>query len=383
MNKKNPTSFISKFMKLIITYTLPIIVILYLIVTLITSSGLKEYFISPVIHSFLKAAPEEAALFIMAQEMTTLRVHYSDKVTKQFDWMEIATNVDVGDIRSLLGREIPGLERFHTEIAIAGQGTDLSTLPMESPPPTEEQLQNQGVNQSQLDLAKEENPPEKIEEVSEKSVFIYHSHSWEAFKPLIKSNHPQDASSTNEKVNVIAVGTKLKKELESRGIGVKHDKTNVAKGLKSKKLSYSHSYDYSRDLVQEALAQNDDLAYLIDIHRDSQPRSVTTKTINGKDYARLFFVVGKENENFGENLKIAKEINAALEQSYPGISRGVFVKTKLEGNGVYNQDLTKRAMLLEFGGVENNLNELYNSVEAFAEVFSNYYRGDVEKVNAS
>ncbi|UOQ94029.1 stage II sporulation protein P [Halobacillus shinanisalinarum] len=382
MHKQRPTSFISKSMRLIIKYTLPMIVILYLIVTLITSTGLKEYFVSPFIYSISKAAPEEAALFIMAQEMTPLRVHYSDKVTKQFDWMEMATNVDVGDIRSLLGREIPGLERYHTEIAIAGKGTDLSTLPVESLPPTEEQLQNQEVNQSQLDLAEEEGTPQKNEEISKKSVYIYQSHSWEAYKPLIKSEHP-NASSTNEKVNVIAVGTKLKEELEGRGIGVKHDKTNVTKGLKERNLDYTHSYEFSRGLVQEALAQNDNLSYLIDIHRDSQPRSITTTTINGKDYARLFFIVGKENEKFEQNLEVAKEINAALEQKYPGISRGVFVKTKLEGNGVYNQDLTNRAMLLEFGGVENNLNELYNSIEAFAEVFSTYYRGDAEKVNAN
>ncbi len=377
MHKKR----VPKSIRLIIKYTLPMIVILHLIVTLITSTGLKEYFVSPFIYSISKAAPEETALFIMAQEMTPLRVNYSDKVTKQFDWMEV-TNVDVGDIRSLFGREIPGLERYHTEIAIAGQGTDLSTLPIESPPPTEEQLQNQEVNQSQLELTEEEDPPPK-KEITKNSVYIYQSHSWEAFKPLIKSDLPQDASSTNEKVNVIAVGTKLKKELESRGIGVKHNKTNVTKGLKEKNWDYTQSYDFSRGLVQKALAQNENVSYLIDIHRDSQPRSITTTTINGKDYARLFFVVGKASGKFGRNLEVAKEINAALEQKYPGISRGVFVKSKLEGNGVYNQDLTNRAMLLEFGGVENNLNELYNSIEAFAEIFSTYYRGDAEKVNAN
>ena len=62
-----------------------------------------------------------------------------------------------------------------------------------------------------------------------------------------------------------------------------------------------------------------------------------------------------------------------MEEKYPGISRGVFIKGKNEGNGVYNQDLTNKSMLLEFGGVGNNMEELNRSIEAFAEVFSEYY----------
>ena len=102
--------------------------------------------------------------------------------------------------------------------------------------------------------------------------------------------------------------------------------------------------------------------------------------INGKPYARLFFVVGKENANYDKNLSLAKELNHKLEEKYPGISRGVFVKTKDDGNGVYNQDLSSKSMLLEFGGVENTKEELDNAIKAFAEVFSEYYL-DAEQVN--
>ena len=47
--------------------------------------------------------------------------------------------------------------------------------------------------------------------------------------------------------------------------------------------------------------------------------------------------------------------------------------SKSEGNGVYNQDVSNKAMLIEIGGVDNDLNELYRSVDAFTEVFSEYY----------
>ncbi|TGB01078.1 stage II sporulation protein P [Halobacillus salinus] len=353
----------------------------FLVVSMLTSGEVKKHIYSPTLQSISTILPENVYLLLMQQEIRSLRALSSEDKVKM-DWMEIATNVKVGDFRSLLGREIPGLERYHTEIIIAGEGTDISNLPRESPPPSEGQLRDHEIVQEELDKAHEENPHKETEDVEDKVVYIYHSHSWEAFKPLIKSNDSTDASSTNEEVNVIAVGEKLMNELESRGIGVSHNQLDVTKGLKEKDWNYTHSYEYSRELVQEAIAQNDKLTYLIDIHRDSQPGEVTTKTINGTNYARLFFVVGKENKNYEKNLEIATKLHNDLERSYPGLSRGVFVKTKAEGNGVYNQDLTERALLLEFGGVDNNMTELYNSVDAFAEVFESYYRGDAEKVNA-
>ena len=37
------------------------------------------------------------------------------------------------------------------------------------------------------------------------------------------------------------------------------------------------------------------------------------------------------------------------------LSRGVFGKDKTQGNGIYNQDLSKGALLVEFGGVDNHM----------------------------
>nr|WP_255437523.1 stage II sporulation protein P [Thalassobacillus sp. CUG 92003] len=298
--------------------------------------------------------------------------------------MQLATNIKLGDFRTLLGREIPGLGTYHSEIIVAGEGTNITTIPIESPPPTDDQLENQTVEQDEIDKAKEEKPLKDTKNVSEKSVYIYHTHSWEAFEPLLKgSNNSPHTSSTNPSVNVIAVGKKLKNELESRGIGVKHNQSNVREGMNAKGMEPYESYVYSRGLVKEALAQNENMSYLIDIHRDSQPAEITTKKIDGKNYARIFFVVGKAHKNYEKSLEIANELHHELEKKYPGISRGIYVKTKAEGNGIYNQDLSDRALLLEFGGVDNNLTELYNSVEAFAEVFDGYYRSDAKKVNTN
>lgn len=71
-----------------------------------------------------------------------------------------------------------------------------------------------------------------------------------------------------------------------------------------------------------------------------------------------------------------------MEKKYPGLSTGVFSKGSPGDNGVYNQDLTDRALLLEFGGVDNNLEELQRAANAAADVFSEMY-WDAEKVNAA
>ncbi|RBP91345.1 stage II sporulation protein P [Cytobacillus firmus] len=292
---------------------------------------------------------------------------------------KLATNTQPKDIRTFLGRELPGFSIFDTGIAVAGEGTDFTNLPMESAPPLEVLLKEKelAMNDGQNEESKAPpNIPDK------KGVLIYHSHSWESFAPLLKDVKDTDeAVSPNEQVNVIAVGKKLSEELARKGIGAEHDKTNIAAELKKKGWNWENSYAMSRETVQSAMTENKDVKFLIDIHRDSLPRGKTTAVIGQEPYARLFFVVGKEHKNYEQNLKVATELHKALEAKYKGISRGVFVKGKSEGNGIYNQDLSERALLLEFGGVENNLEELNNSIKAFADVFSDYY-WKAEPVNA-
>jgi stage II sporulation protein P len=284
--------------------------------------------------------------------------------------LKLAANIQPKDVRTFLGRELPGFAIFDTEIVVAGEGTDFTNLPVESAPPLEVLLKEREVATEKL-LEEEETPPALT---GERTVLIYHSHSWESFMPFLKGvTNSDDAVSSNEKVNVIAVGKKLAGELNKRGIGTIHDTTDMTKELAKRDWPYDHSYQLSRGIVQQAMAANNDLHFLIDVHRDTGDKDTTTKTINEKSYARVFFIVGKEHANFEENLKIATDLHQKIEAKYPGISRGVFKKGKSEGNGIYNQDLSERAILVEFGGVANDLTELTNTVEAFADIFSEYY----------
>ncbi|WP_350457417.1 stage II sporulation protein P [Cytobacillus firmus] len=348
---------------------------------------LKERLNSSVITATSEKVHANFFLSLMSTEIGPLKSTIKEEETPSISRTAFLTftNIWPEDIRTFLGREIPAFSAFNTEIAIAGLGTDLTTLPMESAPPLEMLLKEKEL--AEKDQASPNTPQDKgsspVPNTGKDVAFIYHSHSWEAFLPLLSGKKSaNEAVSLNESKNIIAVGKKLKVELMKRGIGASHSTSNVTEELKKKHWNYNHSYALSRETVIEAMAQKSSISYLIDIHRDSQPKNLTTTTINGEPFARLFFIVGKENRNFERNLALAKELNKKLEEEFPGISRGVFIKTKDDGNGVYNQDLSSQSMLLEFGGVENNNTELDNSIEAFAEVFSEYY-WDAEEVNGN
>ena len=104
---------------------------------------------------------------------------------------------------------------------------------------------------------------------------------------------------------------------------------------------------------------------------------MTTKTINGTDYAKSLFVIGTGHADFGKNLKLAEKLHYMIEKKYEGLSRGVFEKERdNRNNGIYNQDLAENTLLIEIGGVDNTLDELYRTVDVLAEIISDYYWGD-------
>jgi stage II sporulation protein P len=291
---------------------------------------------------------------------------------------QLATNIKVNDVRSFFERELPGFSDFNTKIQVAGEGTNITTLPIESSPPMDVLLKEREISQEAIhgkNPAENQSPQPPIQNTNgKKVVYIYHSHSWESYLPLLKQvQSPDDAISSNNAVNVVGVGSQLAANLEAKGIGSEHSTLNAAQKLHDKGWTANNSYQFSRDLVQEAMAGDPDLKFMIDIHRDSLRRDKTTININNKNYARLDFIVGEANPNFKQNLELAKQLHAAIEKKYPGLSRGVFSKDKSMGNGVYNQDLSPRALLIEVGGVDNNFEDLQNSMEAFANVFSEYY----------
>lgn len=298
--------------------------------------------------------------------------------------LKYSVEISLDDPRSLLGKELPGFSIFDAEIVVAGADMDYTNMPYESAPPNDA-VPSVDPDLQNVDSIEETEPGETNQTTNgKKTVFIYHTHNTESYTPYLKDLKNINLAHHSE-VNVTRVGQKLGAVLGSKGIGAVVDTTDINRVLNQKGLKHSKSYQESRAVVQEAMAGNEDLTYYIDIHRDSRRKDKTTITINGQAYAKIAFVVGGKNAKYGKNLALAKELHYELEKKYPGLSDGVIVNAGSGQNGVYNQDLSEQAMLLEIGGVDNTFEEAYRTVEAFADVFSKYYweNNEAEEVNAS
>lgn len=219
-------------------------------------------------------------------------------------------------------------------------------------------------------------------DLSRKRVLIYHSHPREAYNPLLGNNtdNPSSASPTK---NVMLVGSLMADRLEKHGIGVVHSQDDYATQVED--YSWNYSYKYSRMTVKAAMAQNDGLEMMIDIHRDSQRHGKTTAVIDGKSYAQVYFIIGRANENWKENEAFANSIHQVLEKNYPGLSRGIWGKDSGKGNnGEYNQSLSPGSILLEVGGIDNTEEELRRTAEVVADTVAELYweSRDAEKAGA-
>ncbi|AOH55774.1 stage II sporulation protein P [Peribacillus muralis] len=290
--------------------------------------------------------------------------------------IKVSTNISLEDPRSLLGRELPGFSIFDNEILVAGEGTNYTNMPYESSPPVDVLNEDRDASLQNLDEIEEPekgdaNQPNQTTN-GRKVVEIYHSHNRESYLPYLKGvTNPNLAY--HSQINITKLGERMSKDLADKGIGSSLDKTDIMGNLNNKGLNYNKSYQESRKSVQTALATNKDLEYLIDIHRDSKRKKYTTITINGKQYAKIAFVIGGNNPNFEKNAALANKLHKALEKKYPGISRGVMKQGGSTHNGIYNQDLSGNAMLIEVGGVDNTFEEMYLTVDAFSDVFSEFY----------
>lgn len=202
-------------------------------------------------------------------------------------------------------------------------------------------------------------------DVSNPLVYIYNSHQLENY------------DNTNLEIygitpNVLMASYLLKEKLNDKGISTIVEDTNMTEFLELNNWDYSNSYRASRIFMLDKQNTYSSLKYYIDIHRDSVSKKLSTITIDNKAYARILFVVGLEHKNYQKNLDLANEINNLFDKYYNGLSRGVLTKQGANVNGIYNQDISPYVMLIEVGGVDNNIDEVLNTINAISHVLSIY-----------
>lgn len=367
---------------ILLLFTGMVLLMLFIFVTSIPQQ--KSFLKSEVIGQLTESnTVTSTLLLLMSTEIPQLKPHLEkedDITTPRLSHLlfKMTSGITPNSYSSLLQAEVPGLDSYARGVNLSNNNDDSANMPIESPPPDFESLLKEGENEDEDDSSESE---EKAEDSGEKKVFIYHTHSWEAFLPLMDGQKkPSDASSTDNKKNVAYVGSMLSERLENMGVHVDHDKTNATEGLHEKGWDYNDSYRLSRETVENVMGENDSLKYFVDIHRDSQTKDVTTASFDGEDYAKVFFTVGLAHDKAEENLQFAEDLNDEIEEKYPGVSRGVYKKDKSEGDGVYNQDLSDRSILIEVGGVDNTEEELKNTADALSEILGDYII-DAEKVD--
>ena len=200
-------------------------------------------------------------------------------------------------------------------------------------------------------------------------VYIYNSHQLENY------------NSTNLDIygitpNVLMASYLLKEKLNSKGISTIVEDTNLTEFLNINGWDYSNSYKASRIFILDKKNKYSSLKYFIDLHRDSVNKNSTTTTINNKKYARVLFVVGLEHESYEGNLKTSNDINDLINKYYPGLSKGILKKEGIGVDGIYNQDISSNCILIEVGGVDNNIDEVLNTIEALSNIFGYYIKGE-------
>ena len=203
-------------------------------------------------------------------------------------------------------------------------------------------------------------------------VYIYNTHQKEEY--TVEKNEPYNITPT-----VLTTSYMLEEQLLKHGIKSVVEESSVSEALNKNKWKYASSYKVTKTFLEKAKEKYPSLKFYIDVHRDSVKYSITTKTINDKKYARVMFLIGLENKNYEENLKVTEAINNEVEKKYPGLSRGIYKKKGKGVNGVYNQDFSSNCILIEFGGNKNTIDEVYNTVIALGEIISNYIGDTFEK----
>ena len=205
--------------------------------------------------------------------------------------------------------------------------------------------------------------------LNEPVIYLYNSHQLENYSD-------KDLNLYGVTPNVLMASYLLRENLNKLGVNTIVEEANMKEILNKNNWDYSYSYQVSRSLMEEKILKYKTLKYFIDIHRDSISHEYSTININGKNYAKIMFVVGLAHNNWEVNYNFVKELYDLFNKYYPGITRNIMKKEGVNVNGIYNQDISPNCILIEVGGVDNTIEEVYNTMEVISSVLVKYINGE-------
>ena len=208
--------------------------------------------------------------------------------------------------------------------------------------------------------------PNKIDEKNP-LIYLYNSHQIENY-----NNYNLEIYGITP--NVLMASYLLKEKLNERGLSTIVEDTNLTEFITLNNWSYNNSYKASRIFLLDKKNTYPSLKYFIDIHRDSVNREISTVKISNQNYARILFVVGLEHNKYQKNLDFTNKLNDISNKLYPGLSRGVLKKSGEGVDGIYNQDVNENVILIEIGGIDNNIEEVLNTINALCDILQRYIK---------
>ena len=186
-------------------------------------------------------------------------------------------------------------------------------------------------------------------------IYIYNTHQTEEYATLTNYNLTP---------TVLTASYILKDKLKNYGIESIVESSDLKKEMNRLGYSYNQAYSISRNWLDKLENENMDL--YIDLHRDSLNYEFSNAIIDGKDYAKIMFVIGT-NHDYSANLKVVNNLLENIESINKSISRGIFTR-----NYIYNQDYSSNCVLIELGGPESTYESISNTLDVLALAIKNY-----------
>ncbi len=219
--------------------------------------------------------------------------------------------------------------------------------------------------------------PFEIQDGRTTQVLIVHTHSCESYMDsdcgyYKESFYPR---TTDNELNVTAVGEAISKSLKANGIGVVHATAQ------HDNPSYDGAYSRSYDTIMSYLDKYKDIKVVLDIHRDSMTtdsnsRLKPTFYYNGQKAAQIMIMTGYDSSYshfpmWEDNLNFALKLQNTCESMYQGMTRPLNF-----GEFTYNMNVNSGSLLIEVGTDANTLSEAILTGELLGNALSQVLQKD-------
>lgn len=148
--------------------------------------------------------------------------------------------------------------------------------------------------------------------------------------------------------NIYLVTYLLSMKLNSLGKSSVFETNNIYDFSINNNISANESENL---FINDAKIKYSSLKYILNINRNNDNKNITTIRINGKKYAKIYLYANKNN------ISLVSSINKLLNEKYEGISK------------IYFDESSNDFINIDFGGYENSMSEVVNSIEVFSYTF--------------